>query len=179
MACKIDYLLPDREVGPSVMSRPQGVSAAPLSSASADVVTVSGNRLVRMTTNRFRGTYLTFCYETSCTMERELSTHVLLRPGVGRVLEALGKSQRRRILIELRNGHGVREDDLVMRGGKSDSKRSEIALKHTDLPKLADMEYIEWNPDTGELSKGPRFGEIEPLLALIERHGDDLPQDWP
>lgn len=108
-----------------------------------------------------------------------MSNHVLLRPGVGRVLEALGKSHRRRILIELRYGRVNHVDDVVMRGGGSDPTGSELQLRHTHLPKLVDRGYIEWDPDTGEISRGPNYHEIEPLLDLIERHGDELPPDWP
>ncbi|WP_449405170.1 hypothetical protein [Haloarcula amylovorans] len=44
---------------------------------------------------------------------------------------------------------------------------------------MAEAGYIEWHRETGEVSKGPRYDEIEPLLDLIENHVDELPPNWP
>lgn len=49
-------------------------------------------------------------------MEEVPTNHLLLRRGVERVLEALARSHRRHILIELLNGWVVREDDAAIRG---------------------------------------------------------------
>lgn len=52
-------------------------------------------------------------------------------------------------------------------------------LHHTHLPKLADAGYIDWNPDTGAICRGPSIDEIAPLLTLMSDHADELPDDWP
>lgn len=106
---------------------------------------------------------------------RNLSANVILRPGVDRVLDALSNRERRQLLVELRAGRVEHEADVVARG----EDRVERQLRHTHLPKLADMGFIEWDPDTGEIAAGPRFDEIAPLLDLIENHADELPPDWP
>jgi hypothetical protein len=49
---------------------------------------------------------------------------------------------------------------------------------HLHLPKLAACGYIQWDKQTHEVSKGPRFGEIEPLLELVQTHSDQLPDGW-
>lgn len=51
-------------------------------------------------------------------------------------------------------------------------------MQHLHLPKLADYEFIEWNKDTHEVTKGPKFDEIRPLLELLATHEDELPADW-
>lgn len=106
---------------------------------------------------------------------QNVSADVLLNPGVDRVLDALGKQERRHLLISLRDGRVEHEGDVVARGGD----QSRLQLRHNHLPKLTDMGYIEWNPETGEIAAGPRFDEIKPLLALIENHAHELPANWP
>ena len=103
---------------------------------------------------------------------------VLLRPGVDRLLDNLSAHHRRLILLLLKQEMIETKADVMMRGD-NDTDNGEIALTHTHLPKLADAGYIVWDRDTGEISKGPRFDEIEPLLELIENHTDELPPDWP
>jgi hypothetical protein len=55
---------------------------------------------------------------------------------------------------------------------------TQISVNHSHLPKLADMGFIEWDRESGELSKGPEWEEIAPLLTLIYDHRDELPDEW-
>jgi hypothetical protein len=55
---------------------------------------------------------------------------------------------------------------------------TQISLDHAHLPKLADMGFVEWDRDAGELTKGPSWEEIAPLLQLLYDHRDDLPDGW-
>lgn len=52
-------------------------------------------------------------------------------------------------------------------------------LYHTHLPKLAEAGFINWDPESGLITRGPRFEEIGPLLRLMNDHQDELPEDWP
>ncbi|MEF8809109.1 DUF7344 domain-containing protein [Natronomonas sp.] len=106
------------------------------------------------------------------------SESVLRRPGVGQMFDLLRKRHRRLILLLVNDGAIETEADVIFRGG-ADSEIAEIELKHNHLPKLADAGYIEWDRETGRISKGPNFDEIEPLLELLENHADELPPDWP
>ena len=54
----------------------------------------------------------------------------------------------------------------------------EVELYHKHLPKLESMRFIEWNRETGKISKGPDWDDIEPVLRIIDRHRDELPADW-
>lgn len=103
---------------------------------------------------------------------------VLLRPGIDRVFESLRNRRRRLVLFAVKHGNVETEADVMVRGG-NETASAEIDLYHNHLPKLAEAGYIEWDPDTGEISEGPRFDEVEPLLELIERHADELPPGWP
>lgn len=53
-----------------------------------------------------------------------------------------------------------------------------IELIHSHLPKLEEHEYITWDRESGEISKGPNWSEIAPLLHLLDEHADELPDGW-
>ncbi|WP_436935680.1 DUF7344 domain-containing protein [Halovenus marina] len=106
------------------------------------------------------------------------STAILLHPAIDRIFDQLSTRRRRLILLSLKQEDVRTETDLMIRG-KSDDTTAEVELVHNHLPKLEDAGYIKWNRETGEISKGPNFDEIEPLLELIENHVDELPPDWP
>lgn len=101
-----------------------------------------------------------------------------MHPEIDQILEIMANRHRRLILQLLKQGAVETTNDVMVRG-KSASDESELALTHNHLPKLDDAGYIEWNRDTGEISRGPRFDEISPLLELIENHADELPHGWP
>ena len=103
---------------------------------------------------------------------------ILLRPGVDRIFNSLENRRRRLILLLLKRGMIDTEADVMVRGD-SEAERVRTHLLHSDLPKLAESGYVEWDRETGGISRGPRFDEIEPLLELIEEHADELPTGWP
>ena len=94
------------------------------------------------------------------------------------MLDILSKRHRRLILLLLKDGCVETEADVMVRG-EGDPETVGIELTHTHLPKLDDAGYIDWDRETREISKGPRFEEIEPFLELLENHADELPADWP
>lgn len=51
-------------------------------------------------------------------------------------------------------------------------------LFHKHLPMLEDEGFIEWDRETGQISKGPDWATIEPLISLIDTHRDELPEGW-
>jgi len=104
--------------------------------------------------------------------------NILDRPGVDRIFDNLADRRRRLILLLLKHGRVDTKADILFRGERGIDE-ADIAIDHHHLPKLEDAGYIEWNRDTDEISKGPRFDEIEPILELIETHADELPPGWP
>jgi len=110
-------------------------------------------------------------------MALENSRSLLMRPGMDRILGLLSKRQRRQILFALNKERVENESDVVTRD--SDAEKVRLELRHNHLPRLEEAGYIEWDRDTGRISKGPRFQEIQPFLELLENHADELPPDWP
>jgi hypothetical protein len=106
--------------------------------------------------------------------------------GFDRAVDALGHKYRRRLLISLLE-HNPQSDDDAQDAEKALGSHSsgmeagqllELQLVHSHLPKLEELEYITWNRETGDISKGPNWDEIEPLLRLLRDHGSELPEDW-
>lgn len=113
-------------------------------------------------------------------MDEPASQETWLSPEMDRILTTLSDHHRRMILMMLRRASVIHETDVMVRGSRDEeSEHVEIQLRHTHLPKLVKAGYITWNEDTREISKGPNFEEIEPLLELMETHADELPPDWP
>lgn len=97
------------------------------------------------------------------------------------VFEALADRRRRRTLAAL-----VEQDppaalaiDDICSGAVNDDPSTRTALRHAHLPKLDAMEFIDWNPETGEITPGSKIGLIRPVVKLIDDNAEDLPVDWP
>ena len=114
---------------------------------------------------------------TSAGTSDTLPADILSSDGMDRVMDILANRHRRLMVLSLKRGGVETETDLMFRS--SGREEAEMALRHTHLPKLEEAGYIEWNRETGEVSKGSRFDEIEPILELIENHSDELPPGWP
>ncbi|WP_276272544.1 DUF7344 domain-containing protein [Haloarcula litorea] len=52
-----------------------------------------------------------------------------------------------------------------------------VELHHTHLPKLADADVIEWDRETGVVTRGPAFDEVEPFTRLLADNREALPDD--
>lgn len=102
----------------------------------------------------------------------------LLRPGVGRMTDILSSRHRRLMMVSLRQGVVESEADFMFRSG-NDYEETERSLRQDHLPRLEEAGYIEWDRESGGISEGPRFDEIEPIPELIENHSDALPPTGP
>ena len=96
------------------------------------------------------------------------------------VLDVLANRYRRRLLFALIDQNDQDDDtpgpgDVTIEDEELDLPK--IQMIHTHLPKLEDMGLIEWNRDSNEVKKGPKFEYIRPLLESMRDH-DDLPDDW-
>jgi DNA-binding HxlR family transcriptional regulator len=97
------------------------------------------------------------------------------------VFEVLSHEYRRYILWALtdperRPGDAVEAIHFADFDGEPDILH--LQLRHRHLPKLDDYGFVDWDPETGTLTRGPRFEEIEPFLDMV---GDEyeLPRNWP
>lgn len=102
--------------------------------------------------------------------------------GFDQMLSCLSDRTRRRVLTALTE-HNPRQAEEFEPSDLTSAKREyeefEVELYHNHLPRLRDAGFIEWDRDSGTITRGPRFDEIEPLLTLIVDHQDELPADWP
>jgi hypothetical protein len=99
----------------------------------------------------------------------------------GEALSALSNPYRRQLLVALLEHNPQDSDDrdpLDILSGTEEPDVLETELFHRHLPKLDDMGFITWNRETDQISKGPRWEEIAPLLELIYTHQDELPDGF-
>ena len=93
-------------------------------------------------------------------------------------LDALGDTQRRNLLISLLESTAPEEITAGLDDSEQDTMDSLIRMRHVHLPKLAAYGIIEGDKKTDNVTKGPAFDEIKPLLELLVAHEDELPADW-
>ena len=93
----------------------------------------------------------------------------------------LSHPYRRRILTRLGDHDPRDEDEFDHRAlaREDDPDLPSIELFHNHLPKLDEAGFIDWERDDGVVRRGPRFGEVAPLIELMVDHRDELPVGWP
>ena len=96
------------------------------------------------------------------------------------IVDALADVQRRKVLVALLEHNPQDDAPVVIADSDSEADAVErlVTMQHVHLPKLVDYGFIEWNEETHEVTKGPKFDEIRPLLELLHDHEDELPADW-
>ncbi len=90
------------------------------------------------------------------------------------MMDALGKPTRRVVLTTLSGDNA--EISLAALERRMNDENVRVQLVHTDLPKLADAEYITWDSDSRTVSKGPRFFEVEPLVQFLNERNAKFPE---
>jgi hypothetical protein len=106
-----------------------------------------------------------------------------MNPARDRVFEALSHCIRRRLLLALLTNTSPVSDpaDAVTNGRgpgvvlDRQEGAVDVALHHNHLPKLAEYGYITRNSDSGSISRGEQWSEIEPFLRLLNEHSEQLP----
>ena len=93
---------------------------------------------------------------------------------------ALADSHRRRLLLALLE-RNPQADVPVSEGSDPDPEATEaleVKMYHKHLPTLEELGFVTWDREAQAVSKGPKFEEIRPILELLERHRDELPDGW-
>jgi signal transduction histidine kinase len=100
--------------------------------------------------------------------------------------EVLSERRRRRILVGLeledrrldpfvfvprRDSHDVDHDSV------SGDDLAQLRQRHITLPELDASGYVSWDRETNEVTRGPRFEEIRPLLRFLIANADE-PDGW-
>lgn len=97
------------------------------------------------------------------------------------ILDALADPYRRELLVALLAENPQDDDDtdpLDLLASGEESDRLETQLLHVHLPKLEELGFVRWDRETNEVSKGPNWDEIAPVLELVQNHSDELPEGW-
>lgn len=113
---------------------------------------------------------------------------------VSTLFELLAAAPRRRLLVTLCDTESLRISDALLTRGETRTARPdgsspggprspgdggrdarELQLYHNHLPKLAAEDVVEWDPDTGIVSRGPAFREVEPVVRLLVENPQVLP----
>jgi hypothetical protein len=102
------------------------------------------------------------------------------------LFEMLSHEYRRRTLTAIARDNPQGADEITSKSVADEHEEDDdvIALLeqqfyHVHLPKLDATGFIDWERDSGLITRGSRFEEIEPLLRLMSSHRDELPTDWP
>jgi len=93
------------------------------------------------------------------------------------VADVLASKHRRDLLLELLE-HNPQPVPTVADTTIEDDTTDSLAIRHMHLPKLADYDLINWDTENHEITKGPNFDEIRPVLELLDDHSAALPADW-
>lgn len=95
-------------------------------------------------------------------------------------IDALGDVRRREFLLALLERDPY-DDPPVVTDGSGDAlgvADDGIAMWHAHLPKLAEHGLVELDRENHEVRRGPAFGEIRPMLELLDDRADELPEGW-
>jgi hypothetical protein len=102
---------------------------------------------------------------------------ILLQSELDLLFESLSASDRRLILLLVKEGILETESD-VRDWNSKEYEIDPMTSHHLHLPKLHSCGYIEWDRDTGKISTGSRFNEIESLLELIQNNQNEFFDRW-
>ncbi|TMT77620.1 ArsR family transcriptional regulator [Haloterrigena sp. H1] len=85
------------------------------------------------------------------------------------LFSVLANAQRRRILNELL-ATSLQTDggEEILYPAEEFPEEHQTELYHNHLPRLSEAGFIDWNQNTGSVTRGPRFNEISPLLERIK-----------
>ncbi|WP_327052518.1 DUF7344 domain-containing protein [Halomicrococcus gelatinilyticus] len=90
--------------------------------------------------------------------------------------KALADGRRRTLLAALLEHNPQSPGDPAVAGGDTESleyRRRQAAMHHNHLPMLDEYGFVTWDEETNEVSKGPQFEEIRPLLELVDDQAGD------
>lgn len=103
---------------------------------------------------------------SNCVQEEFLNGH----------LEALGRLERRRVLLRLANAtpHNNPCIDFSDVEPTAEERDPLVPMRHLHLPVLEEYGFIQWDRKNHRVTKGPRFNELEPFLKLYHDLHRDL-----
>jgi hypothetical protein len=97
------------------------------------------------------------------------------------MLDAVEDSRRRELLVSLLERDPGAAPLVLLPDADRDAAAVErlVTVDRTHVPRLAVYGFIDWDLETHQVTRGPNFEAIRPLLELLVDHADELPADWP
>ena len=112
-------------------------------------------------------------------MKARYENHKRMTERWNRLFTALAANPRRELICSLMDRSASATVSLpesaMSRNVPSDPQHLRRALVHRHLPMLADLELVEWEDEPFVASRGPRFHEIETVMAGVISVSDELP----
>lgn len=107
--------------------------------------------------------------------ERDADGRTTLRT----TFEVLSNPLRRRVLTRI-NEPGDRAEVTLEAFAEPSEDRARIrsTLHHLHLPKLEQHGFVDWDRETGTITRGPNYDEIQPVVSLLETNREELPGAW-
>ena len=95
-------------------------------------------------------------------------------------LDALSHQPQRRILVKLLRHNPADDvpDPIEDLDVEDEELETLLDFQQYHLPQLEEKGFVEYDREEHKVTKGPNFGEITPILELIDEHEDELPDDW-
>ncbi len=90
------------------------------------------------------------------------------------MMDALRVRTRRVILMSLSGDTTETSAETLER--QLDLEDARTRLHHSDLPRLANAGYIEWDDESDTISTGPKFSEVAPLVRLLKEYDSAFPE---
>ncbi len=91
-------------------------------------------------------------------------------------LDALSHVQRRMLLLALLEPRNRSTSSFAVADGTTDDTDARLVeMDDVHLPKLQEYGFIERDPETNEVWRGPRYEHIVPILRLLEEQDGTLP----
>ncbi|RQG92289.1 ArsR family transcriptional regulator [Natrarchaeobius chitinivorans] len=82
--------------------------------------------------------------------------------------DAISNETRRNLLFSLLNE--APQTDLPNNLDTPPGNLDRIEYRHKHLPKLDDYGFINWNRELDRVERGPRFGDVRPVLEALYKH---------
>lgn len=93
-------------------------------------------------------------------------------------LIALADAHRRRLLTRLVEDSPRPEVAVLkeMAESRAEVEKPQLRMYHVHLPKLEDWGFVEWDRDDHVVTAGPNFGEIRPVVELLQEYETKRPE---
>jgi len=93
-------------------------------------------------------------------------------------MAAMSDAHRRRVLLRLLESNPTIVETIVPASDTVDRRMAVLQLRNVHLPKLEEDGFVTWDRETDELTRGPNFAELRPVLEALESHRSALPADY-